>query len=90
MYKIDAQRDLVFVLGSVPGPQGSILRIVDSRKASTRQQNEAIYDLPVPTMVPGVRLIDALLLRPTDFRYILWGVPWTFNSVLCRSKTEIS
>ena len=64
VYKIDTQRDLVFVLGSVPGPQGSIVRVVDSRKASTKEQTEAIYDLPVPTMLAAHEspLIDTMPL----------------------------
>lgn len=49
VYKIDVQRNLVYLLGAVPGPQGGIVRMVDSKKATTNQQLSAMYDLPLPT-----------------------------------------
>jgi hypothetical protein len=49
VYKIDVQRNLVYLLGAVPGPQGGIVRMVDSKKATTNQQMSAMYDLPLPT-----------------------------------------
>ena len=59
VYKIDTARDIVYLRGSVPGPQGSIIRLMDSKKASTREQLDAVYDLPIPTWisvrVPTVR-----------------------------------
>ena len=63
------ERDLVFVRGSVPGPQGGIIRMVDSRKASTIEQADAIYDLPLPTMfeAPLQTTPDLIVpLRATD------------------------
>ena len=60
VYKIDVQRNLVYLLGAVPGPQGGVVRMVDSKKATTNQQLSAMYDLPLPTW-----LVSALQQRTT-------------------------
>lgn len=52
---MDVQRNLVYLRGCVPGPQGGIVRVTDSRKASTCAQMESMYDLPVPTWLPVTR-----------------------------------
>ena len=53
VYKIDVARNLVYLLGSVPGPQGGVVRMVDGTKASSAEQLDALYDLPMPTWLPS-------------------------------------
>ena len=64
VYKIDTERNLVYLLGAVPGPQGGIVRMVDSKKATTAEQMEALYDLPMPTWVVRVCLRPFFFYKP--------------------------
>lgn len=67
VYKVDVQRNLVYLRGCVPGPQGGIVRVTDSRKASTCEQMESMYDLPVPTWLPvSTKRPPTLRCRPAS------------------------
>lgn len=47
--KIDTDRALVYVLGSVPGPIRGLVRVRDAVKKIERQ----VWDLNYPTYIPG-------------------------------------
>ena len=47
--KIDSDRSLLYIMGSVPGPISGVVRIRDAIKKTERQ----VFDLLYPTYVPG-------------------------------------
>jgi len=49
IYKIDYERNLLFVKGAVPGNRGGVVRVQDSNKDLTHQYRK----LPFPTYIPS-------------------------------------
>jgi large subunit ribosomal protein L3 len=62
VYKIDYERDIVYVKGSVPGPATGVVEIFDSVKDNSKQQRR----LPFPSWV-GQPALDDLPPPEKDF-----------------------
>jgi large subunit ribosomal protein L3 len=62
VYKIDVEKDLVFLRGSIPGATGSYLKIRDAIRA--KENSDAEKPLPYPTYVPteGEEQPDEIIL----------------------------
>jgi hypothetical protein len=49
VYKIDLKRDLLYVIGSVPGTKGTYLRVRDCQKLFRRRREKGMPLPPFPT-----------------------------------------
>jgi hypothetical protein len=54
IYKIDFKRDLLYIIGSVPGTKGSYLRVKDCQKLLARKRDKGAPLPPFPTAPPAV------------------------------------
>lgn len=75
LYKIDTEKNLLYVRGHVPGPKGTYVRVTDAVKGAHFPAPP-----PVPTFVPEVCFWG--LVRGVD-GLVFWGV--AIVSVLCVS-----
>ena len=67
VFKIDTARNLIYVIGNVPGNKGATVKVVDTKKWWKKAQLAALPKLPFPTffeedMAAGGD--DEILLRP--------------------------
>ena len=61
VHKVDPQRNLIFVKGAVPGPQGAMVRVTDAMMK--RVTEEVAGQLPMPTWTPEVHMTDDVFKR---------------------------
>lgn len=71
IYKIDSKRNLIYVRGSVPGGRGTMIRVADSCKDTTKQYRI----LPYPTYLgdqqrPEVEVMEAPVKDPIEESYL--------------------
>ena len=69
VYKVDTDRNLLFVRGSVPGHKGSVVRVQDTKKWWTGGQRGLLGELPFPTFFKEdeeVRGSGVLIRKPPE------------------------
>ena len=54
VYKVDLKRDLLYVIGSVPGTKGAYVRVKDCAKLFSRKRDKGMPLPPFPTAPASV------------------------------------
>jgi hypothetical protein len=72
VYKVDLRRDLVYVIGAVPGTKGTHVRVRDCQKLFARRREKGMPLPPFPTAPKAVT--DALARqrsRPLRLEWVM-------------------
>jgi len=64
VYKIDATRALIYILGQTPGKPGTVVRIKDAVKFGLKNENYLNYPTFVP--LPGVKYAEELIMEAPE------------------------